>query len=105
MRQAVAGTGTTGRQAEAGVEEGIARGRQLRISGVPFYVFGDAYTLPPGAQPAEAIAQVLRVVRQDQQAALAAGSDTPDAPDAPDTPSATGTGGAVGSCDLDGTCR
>lgn len=113
VRQAIAGTGTAGEQAEAGVEQGIARGRQLRISGVPFYLFGDAYTLPPGAQPAEAIAQVLRVVRQDQhdqQTAHATGTPvTTGSGDATVTATgaeaATDTGGAVGSCDLDGTCR
>lgn len=95
--QAVAGSGTAGAQAEAGVAAAVARGRALRISGVPFFVFGDDYALPPGAQPAEAIAQVLRVVRRDQHRRQAAAPIArPAAGDASDAP--------AGSCDLDGTC-
>lgn len=96
--QAIEGSGTAGSLAEAGVADGLARGRALRISGVPFYVFGDAYTLPPGAQPAETIAQVLRVVRQDQhEKEQAAGQPVATQPPA--------TAVAGPACDLDGTCR
>lgn len=90
---AVAATGPYGALAEAGVVAGIDRGRALRISGVPFYVFGGAYTLPPGAQPAEAIAQVLRVVRQDQHEQAAA----------PVRPAAAAAKEGE-SCAADGTC-
>lgn len=96
--QAIQASGSAGELTEAGVVAGLARGRALRISGVPFYVFGDAYTLPPGAQPAETIAQVLRVVRQDQhQQQQAAGEQVTAQPPA--------TAVAGPSCDLDGTCR
>lgn len=94
--RAIAGISRDGDLAEAGVVAGIARGRSRRISGVPFYVFGDAYTLPPGAQPADAIAQVLRVVRQDQHEQQA---DDGRLSATGQAASATGL-----SCDLDGAC-
>lgn len=92
----VTGRGSAGERAEEGVVAGLARARALRISGVPFYVFGDAYKLPAGAHPADAMAQVLRVVRQDQHAeqhpAPATGAARTDPP-------------ASDSCGTEGACR
>lgn len=92
---AVAGAGSVGALAEAGVAEGVARARALGVSGVPFYVFGGRYALPPGAQPADAVAQVLRVVRH--QAA-----DDADAA-RQRVPEGSAVGGAA-ACSADGHC-
>lgn len=98
----ITGTGPLGHKAEDAVTAGIARGRAVRVSGVPFFVFGGAYTLPAGAQPAETIAQVLRVVRQDQhqQQLAAAAAASPSVPSA----RRDEEGSVVGSCSVDGTC-
>ncbi len=64
--QAVAGHGDHGAAAASAVIADLDRARDLGITGVPHYRFADTHTLPPGAQPAEAIARVLRVVRQNQ---------------------------------------
>lgn len=86
--------GLAGERAEQGVVAGVARARALGVSGVPFYVFGDAYKLPAGAHPADAMAQVLRVVRQDQHADR----------HRPAAPFGAVTAPAAGSCDTDRTC-
>jgi predicted DsbA family dithiol-disulfide isomerase len=97
---AVRAAGPLGERAEAGVAAAVRRGRELRITSVPFSVFGEAYTLPPGAQPADVIAQVLRVVRQDQhrqgRLPARAGADDERAGGADATP---------GPGDADGTGR
>ena len=53
------------------VEEDLRRGRQLGITGVPFFVFNDTYALS-GAQPQEAFVQVLERVRTEQAEAARA---------------------------------
>ncbi len=97
--ETVTGRGPAGERAERGVAAGVARARALGVAGVPFYVFGDAYKLPAGAHPADAMAQVLRVVRQDQHA----GQYPPAAPRGAATASAATPAADSGA--TDGTCQ
>lgn len=108
--EAAAGAGAFGQQAETGVTAGLARGRALGITGVPFTLFAGRYALPPGAPPAEAVARVLRAVRQEDQQNQHHQQDQQDQEgqqhqDRPAAAPGAGRGASAGSCDLEGTCR
>jgi predicted DsbA family dithiol-disulfide isomerase len=85
-REAVTGTGEHGVLAEAAVAAALQRGRDLQISGVPFYVIGEAYGLF-GAQPADTLVQLLNQVNSELHPAADTSEGTP-----------------TGVCSTDGTC-